>query len=322
MSETKDKIFDTVVVGAGAAGLTAAIYTSRRTLNTLVVSKDIGGLTSTASEIENYPGYDIITGPELMMKFKKQAEKSGASFLTSEVTGLERKNDLIILKTNAEEIKTKSVIIAHGLVHRLLNVPGEKEFRGRGVSYCATCDASFYKDKTVAVVGGGNSALDAADLLSKIAKKIYLVHRRDKFKGEQVLIQKVNQAKNVEIIWQKKIIEIKGDQKVTAVTITDFPEPANSQDLQVDGLFIEIGYQAKTEWLKDIIKTNEQGEIKTTTDCETNVPGVFAAGDVTSIKYKQIVISAGDGAKAGLQAYRYLQSKEGFSETGDWGKKH
>jgi thioredoxin reductase (NADPH) len=321
MENQNNNIFDTIIIGAGAAGLTAAIYSARRTLKTLIISKDIGGQTATATEIENYPGFDLISGPELMDKFKKQAEKNKTQFANGEISKIEQENEIFKIKTSSEEFLSKTVILAFGLEHRELGIPGEKEFKGRGVSYCATCDASFFKNKTVAVVGGGNSALDAAELLSKIAAKIYLIHRRDKFKGEQILIDRVNQAKNIEIIMNKQVLEIKGNNKLNSILIADFPNKKSQKEIKVDGLFIEIGYVAKTDWLKDLVKLNEKGEIIVSADGETSVPGIFAAGDITTISYKQIVISAGEGAKAALQSYRYLQSKKGFMEIGDWGTK-
>lgn len=316
------EVYDTIIVGAGAAGLTAAIYTSRRTLKTLVISKDIGGQTATTSNIENYPSFEQVDGFELMTKFKKQAEKYGAIFVNGEVAGLEKNNDLFKVKTSTETYLAKTVILGFGLGHRQLGVPGEKKFKGRGVSYCATCDAPLFKNKTVAVVGGGNSALDAAELLSKIAKKVYLIHRRDNFTGEQILIERVSKTSNIEVVWQKQILEIKGNNKLTSILIGNFPDSKNPQELKLDGLFIEIGMFAKTDWLKNLLKVNERGEIIITPDCETSVSGIFAAGDITTITYKQIVISAGEGAKAALQAYRFLQSKkDAFSETGDWGRR-
>ncbi len=322
MTEIKEQIYDTIVVGAGAAGLTAAIYTARRTLKTLVISRDIGGQTATTSEIENYPGFELIDGITLMTKFKKQAEKSGAIFANGLVKKIEKENNLFKVFTESQNFITKTVILGFGLAEHELDVPGEKEFKGRGVSYCATCDAPLYKNKTVVVVGGGNAALDAAELLSKIANKVYLIHRRDKFSGEQILINRINQAKNIEIFWNSLVLKINGDQKIKSIIIGDFPSGENQKELIIDGLFVEIGNIAKTDWLRNLLKLNDKGEIVITADCETNVPGIFAAGDVTSITYKQIVISAGEGAKAALQAYKYLQSKNlDLKDVGDWGVK-
>lgn len=317
-----NKIYDTIIIGAGAAGLTAAIYAARRTLKTLVICKDVGGQTATTSDIENYPGFKRIDGLELMTKFKKQAELYGVTFVNGIVNQIKKERDYFSITQGIGIYHGKTVILGFGLSERELEVPGEKEFKGRGVSYCATCDAPLYKNKTVAVVGGGNAALDAAELLSKIASKVYFIHRRNKFTGEQVLIDRVNQAKNVKIIWNSQIIEIKGDKKINSIIIGGFPNSDNKKELNLDGLFVEVGNYAKTDWLKDLVNTNEKGEIIINANCETNVPGIFAAGDITTTTFKQIVISAGEGAKAALQAYRFLQGKkDAFLETGDWGKR-
>lgn len=322
MIKGKDQIYDVIIVGAGAAGLTAAIYASRRTLKTLVICKDIGGQAATTSDIENYPGFERIDGLELMTKFKNQAELYGATFINDIVDQIKKEGDYFIVIQGADIYKSKTIILGFGLSERELEVPGEKEFKGRGVSYCATCDAPLYKNKTVAVVGGGNAALDAAELLSKIANQVYFIHRRDKFTGEQVLIDRVMQAKNVEIIWNSLITEIKGDKKINSIIYGSFPNGDDKKELKVDGLFVEIGNYAKTDWLKGLINTNEKGEIIINANCETNVPGIFAAGDITNTTFKQIVISAGEGAKAALQAYRYLQNTNlDLKESGDWGKK-
>lgn len=322
MSDESNKIYDVIIVGAGAAGLTAAIYAARRTLKTLVICKDIGGQAATTSDIENYPGFERVDGLELMMSFKKQAEKYGAVFANGIVGEIKKANDGFRVSAKDNTYQGQSIILGFGLSEKELGVPGEKELRGRGVTYCATCDAPLYKNKTVAVVGGGNAALDAAELLSKIANKVYFIHRRDKFTGEQVLIDRIRQAKNIEIIWNSQITEIKGDKKINSIIYGNFPAGDNKKELNLDGLFIEIGNYAKTDWLKDLINLNEKGEIIITNNCETNVPGIFAAGDITDTTFKQIVISAGEGAKAALQAYHYLQNSNlDLKESGDWSRK-
>lgn len=312
-------IYDVVIIGAGAAGLTAGLYASRRNLKTLILSKDLGGQTAIATEIENYPGVlEKPNGFALMQIFKKQAEGFGALIKLESAAAINSQKDKFSIKTEKSNYQAKTIILAFGLSHRELGVPGEKELRGRGVAYCATCDAPFFKRKTVAVVGGGNSALDAADLLSGLAKQVYLVHRGDKFSGETVLQEAVKKAKNIEILLNSRIKEIKGKDKVeTAIIETS----AKSQELKIDGIFIEIGYEAKTGWLKNLIKLNKRKEIITDENCRTSYPGIFAAGDVTDAPYKQIIISAGEGAKAALQTYNYLKQKEGLKDAPDWGKR-
>lgn len=322
MSNDSNQIYDVIIIGAGAAGLTAAIYATRRTLKTLVIAKDIGGQAATTSDIENYPGFERVDGLELMTKFKSQAELHGAIFINGFVTQIKKEWGCFSIAQGPEIYYGKTIILGFGLTEKELGVPGEKELKGKGVTYCATCDAPLYKNKTVAVVGGGNAALEAAELLTKIAAKVFFIHRRDKFTGEQVLIDRVNQAKNIEVLWKSKIIEIKGDKKINSIIISSFPDGDNPKEIAIDGLFIEIGNYAKTDWLKDMIKINEKGEIIINGNCETSVPGIFAAGDITDTTFKQIVISAGEGAKAALQAYRYLQNSNlDLKDSGDWGRK-
>lgn len=312
-------MYDTIIIGAGAAGLTAALYTARRNLKTLILSKDIGGQTAVATEIENYPGViDQPNGFELMQTFKKQAEKFGAEIKHEGVTEIKKNKDIFSVKTDKNSYSAKTVILAFGLTPRELGVPGEDKLKGRGVAYCATCDGPLFKNKTVAVVGGGNSALDAADYLSGLAKKVYLIHRRDEFRAEAILQKKVKQAKNIELVLNSEIQEIKGSNKVESIKLS-----SQDEEIQVDGVFIEIGYQAKTDWLKNLVKLNSKGEIITDENCRTSTPGIFAAGDVTDAPYKQIVISAGEGAKAALQAHKYIQQKSPTenNEVPDWGQR-
>lgn len=311
-------IYDVVIVGAGPAGLTAAIYTSRRAMKTLVVTKDIGGQMALTDDIGNYPGFEMIGGLELAQKFQAQAEKTGTKLDFKEVTSIEKKDKIFVVKAgDGSEIQARSVVLTFGLTPRNLEVPGEKELTGRGVSYCATCDGPLYKDKTVVVVGGGNSALDAAEYTSKLAKKVYLVHRRDEFRGEQVLIDQVKAAENIEIIYNANSVEIKGENKVEAYVYET--QDGEKHELEVDGIFIEIGHLAKTQWLGDLVDYTDRREIKISPDCETKTPGLFAAGDNTEITYKQAVISAGEGAKAALQAYKFLQGDKPMIP--DWNSK-
>lgn len=311
-----DNKHDVVVVGGGPAGLTAAIYAARRALKTLIVSMDIGGQMALTNSIENYPGYEEIDGPTLGQKMLTQAEKSGATLVTAEITRVEKKDDGFVLYTgDNQKFETRTVIMAFGLTPRELEVPGEKDLAGRGVAYCATCDGPLYKGKTVAVVGGGNSAMDAAEYLSKIVAKVYLLVRQSQLKGEDVLIQRVSCDPKVELIFDALSKEIKGSSKVESLV---YESKNETKEIKVDGVFVEIGHIAKTDWVKDLLDLTELHEIKINADCETNVPGIFAAGDISQIAYKQVVISAGEGAKAALQAYKYLQ--KGQASGPDWSK--
>lgn len=307
-------MYDTIIIGAGPAGLTAALYASRRMLKTLLLSRDLGGQAAKTFDIENYPGFDQISGIELAKRIKEQAEKFGTEFHYEETTAIIPQDKAFVVKTLNKEYKAKTVILAFGKQPRELGVPGEQEFKGRGVSYCATCDAPFYGGKTVVVVGGGNSALDGAILSSKIAKKIYLVHRSS-FTGEQVMIDKVKKIDNIEIIMPDTIKEIRGDGKVQSVLLE------SGKVLEADGVLIEVGYSVDRTLVNDLLKLNERNQIVTTITQETSVPGIFAAGDLTTTPYKQIVVAAGEGAKAALSAYDYIQRIEGKKGIiGDWQK--
>lgn len=299
------KTYDVIIIGGAPAGLTAAIYTCRRALKTLIITKDIGGQAALTAEIENYPGVDLIDGFSLMQKFKKGAENFGAEILTNEAIGIEKEKSLFKVKTKDKEFKTKTVILSFGLVTRELAVPGEEELKNKGVSYCATCDGPLFKDKIVAVVGGGNSALEAAEYLSNICQKIYLIHRRDEFRGESVLVDKVKKMDNIEMVLNSQVKEIKGENAVKSILIEE--KSGNRKEINVDGIFIEIGYEAKTGFVKDLVELDEKGQIKVDKDCRTSAKGIFAAGDVTDVNYKQLVISAGQGATAALSAAKYIQ---------------
>lgn len=311
-----DNKYDVIIVGGGPAGLTAAIYSARRAMKTLIVSMDIGGQMAMTNSIENYPGYDEIDGPLLGQKMLAQAEKSGSTLVMAEVAKIEKQADGFLLETvDGQQFLSRAVIMAFGLTPRNLNVPGEKEFTGRGVAYCATCDGPLYKGKTVAVIGGGNSAMDAAEYLSKIVEKVYILVRQDKFRGEEVLMERVKSEPKIEILFESAVQEIKGDKKIETLV---YDQKGESKEIKIDGVFVEIGHVAKTDWVKDLLNLTEMREINVNMDCETNTPGVFAAGDITQTAYKQVVISAGDGARAALQAYKYLQG--GKVSGPDWSK--
>jgi len=301
------KTYDVIIIGGGPAGITAAIYTARRLLSTLVITKEPGGQVVKTPDIENYPGFELISGPELAQKFMSQAKKFGAEIMYDEVILLDQKNNEFIISGQKEKYRSKSLILAFGKVPRKLNIPGETEFKGRGISYCSTCDANFFKGKNVAVNGGGNSAFDAALLLSKTAKEVYLIHRRDEFTAEEVLIEKVKKAKNVEIITSATIEKIEGDQTVKSITIR---HQNKDKKIKVDGLFIEIGYIVEDGLIKNFVKMDEKNQIIVGKDYKTSRPGVFAAGDLTNSYYKQIVISAGEGAIAALSTAKYLDEKK------------
>lgn len=319
-----DKIYDLIIVGAGPAGLTAAIYASRRALSTLVITKDIGGQAAMTNEIENYPGFEHIDGPTLMNNFQKQAEKNGAVFVYDGVTAIEQDETTknYSVTTAGKKFQGHAVVLAFGLEHRKLEVPGEDDFYGKGITYCATCDGPLFKKKDVCVVGGGNSALDAIEYMSKLATNVHAFVRKDKFKGEQVMVDRVSAIPNVEIHYNTAISEVVGDKFVNKVKLVDTVTQAVSE-LELQGVFVEIGYMANTKLYGHLVETTEQGAIIVDKDCNTSRPGFFAAGDVTTLSYKQIITSGGEGCKAALTAFSYINKKKGLevSDKQDWNKK-
>jgi len=301
------KKYDVIIIGGGPAGITAAIYTARRLLKTLVITKEPGGQIVKTSDIENYPGFDLISGPELAKKFISQAKKFGAEIVFDEVLRLDKKNSDFIISGRKKNYRSKSLILAFGKVPRKLNIPGEEEFKGKGISYCSTCDAPFFKNKIVVVNGGGNSAFEATLLLSRTAQKVYLIHRRDEFTAEEIMINKIKKVKNVEIITSATIDKIEGDQVVRSITVS---HKGKKRKIEIAGFFIEIGYMVEDGLIKKFVEMDEKNQIKVNKDHSTSREGVFAAGDLTNSYYKQIVISAGEGAIAALSAAKYLDEKK------------
>jgi len=314
--------YDLIIIGGGPAGLTAGIYAGRRDLKTLIITKNIGGQAGSASWVENYPGFEKVNGFELMQKFQKQAENFGAQFKYEEISKVEKINKHFLVKTvTGNEYQSLALILAFGKTPSNLEVPGEKEFTGKGVAYCATCDGPLFKNKIVAVIGGGNSALESADYMSQIAQKVFLIHRRNEFRGEELLVERVKSNPKIELKLEKVVTEIKGDKFVKEIIIEDVNTKAKDS-VKLDGIFIEIGYSVDASAINDLVNINEKNEITIDEQCQTSLPGVLAAGDVTNIKFKQIVISAAEGAKAALTAYKYIQDIKGTKEAiFDWGKK-
>jgi len=312
MKRVEEVVYDTIIVGGGGAGLTAGIYAGRRAMKALIITRDVGGQVLETDIIENYPGFTQIHGPTLMENFEKQAKKCGAEIIFSTVNAVKENGNEFVVTTDEKEYRSKTVILAFGKTPKNLNVHGEKELTGKGVSYCTVCDGPLYKNKVVVMVGGGNTALEGATYLSKIAKKVYLVHRRNEFRGFEHSVEEIRKKKNVEFVLSSVVTEIKGEKKVDVVYIKNL-KTEKIRELKVDGIFIEIGLEVKTDFIKNLIKVDENGQIVINCKCETYYPntdkirpGVFAAGDVTDTPFKQIVISAGEGCKAALQAYNYL----------------
>lgn len=298
-------MYDLIIIGGGPAGMTAAVYAARKKLKTIMVTREIGGQIMWTRDIENYMGYQYITGPELTVKFEEQMRQYPIEIVYEEVTAIKSitAGEFTVL-TGENSYKAKTVIIASGKSPKQLNIPGEIEYIGLGVSYCATCDGPLYSDKTVAVVGGGNSALQAALELSQIADKVYLVVR-GAYVADPIIIDKLKQAQNVVEMMQYVAVRIEGNQNVESFTVRHI-ETGREVSLPVQGIFVEIGLMPNSGFAKDVIKTNEFDEIIVDCSARTNIPGIFAAGDVTASPDKQIVVAAGEGAKAVLTAYNYL----------------
>jgi alkyl hydroperoxide reductase subunit F len=300
------KVYDVVVIGAGPAGMSAAIYAARKNLSTAVVTFDLGGQMGTTHEIANYPGFQLVTGPDLVQRFSEHAEQYGIDRIVGErVTDITLENRCKIIYTSSGQvINAKSVIVATGAFKRRLNIPGEKELTGKGVVYCSTCDGPLFKGMTVAVVGGGNSALEAAIEMNGIARKVFLVSIGE-WTGDQILQDHVATAKQVEVLKHHEPVQIHGTKHVEGLTIKDLNSGVQRR-LDVQGVFIEIGLFPNSDFALDLLETNECGEIKIDRQGDTGVRGVFAAGDVTDTPEKQIVIAAGEGALAALAAFEYL----------------
>ncbi len=306
-----NEVYDVVIVGAGPAGLTAAIYCIRSGLKVRVIGKVVGGQVAEASLVENYPGLNAISGFELAKRIADHAESLGVDVLMDEVVGVEQTGDQFVVKTSTSgDFKCKAVILAIGAEPSKLGIKGEEEFRGRGVSYCATCDGPFFRGKDVAVVGGGNSALDAALYLSSLARTVYLIHRRGEFRASKALVDKVVERDNIVRVLKRVPIEIGGSRFVEWVKVKNV-ESGEVEELRVNGVFIEIGRSVKSDFLKGFVELDDKGQIIVDNLCRTSRKGVFAAGDATNIPYKQAIIAAGEGAKAALSAYEYLRGLRG-----------
>jgi len=315
--------FDVIIVGAGPAGMSAGIYASRRALKTLIISETIGGQIMSTTWIENYPGFKQIKAVDLVKKFEDHVKSFGVEIIQELVIGIKEVDGGFIVKTNSNEYKAKAVILAFGKSPRTLDVPGEKEYSGRGISYCATCDAPLFKGMPVAVVGGGNSAFETAHLLSQIASKVYIIHRSENFRAFETLVEDVKN-RGVEFIMNAEIKEIKGDKFVKSIIIEN-NKTGEKRELQVNGLFVEIGSEVKSELIKDLVKLDESKHVVVNEKAETFYPnsdkvrpGLFAAGDLTNVPFKQIVVSAGEGCKAALQAYNYIHGIETKGHVADW----
>ena len=308
MKKMSENIYDLIIAGSGPAGLTAAIYAMRAELKTLVIEKNYmsGGQIINTYEVDNYPGFPGINGFDLAMKFHEHAVKLGAEFTTDEILSVkkEEKNLWTVTGTNGV-YQAKAVLAACGAHHRKLNIPGEEEFAGKGVSYCATCDGAFYRGKTTAVIGGGDVAVEDAIFLARMCKKVYLVHRRDQLRAAKSLQKKLMELPNVEILWNKVPDEIVGTKTVEALYISD-TQTGEQFDYAVDGVFIAVGITPDSKAFAEAAQTDEQGYIIAGEDCTTTTEGLFAAGDIRTKPLRQIITAAADGANAVSAVEKYL----------------
>lgn len=305
MSQT----YDVIILGAGPAGLSSAIYTGRSMLDTLILEKGApGGQILMTDFIENYPGFPEGIAPiELMKSFRKQAEHFGAKIGIDTIKDLKRKGQIWKVCGNKKEYLTRAVIIATGANFRRLGVKGEGKFTGRGVSYCATCDGFFFRDKVVAVVGGGNWALTEAIFLTKFARQVKVIHRRDQFRAEKILQERTLAHEKMEVLWDTVIEGISGDTTLKSLTVKNV-KTGELTELEVDGLFVSIGTVPNSEFVKDLLKLNEWREIVVGKKMETSQPGIFAAGDVTDACPEQVATAVGTGVAAAIALDEYLQS--------------
>jgi thioredoxin reductase (NADPH) len=303
-----DNKYEVIIIGGGPAGLTAGIYAARARLNTLLIEKMlVGGQIATADLVENFPGFPQgINGMELTERMHQQAEYFGLKIVMAEVTKLDVSGEYKTVKTTDGDFFARAVIVAGGSLRSKLNAPGEAEYAGRGVSYCATCDGAFFRDKTVAVVGGGNVAVSEAIHLTNFASKVILIHRRNQLRADRILQEKVLADPKIDVRWDSVVTEIKGKNFVDTLKLKNV-KTGQEMDLPVDGVFISVGLKPETEYLKGALLLDDAGYIVTTETMETEVPGIFAAGDIRKDSGRQAICAAGDGATAAIYAEKFLR---------------
>ena len=302
-------MYDIIIIGSGPAGLSAAIYAQRACLDTIVIEKNgiSGGQVLNTWEVDNYPGFPGVTGFELSRQFREHANKLGARVVQDEVVQVELSGNVKKVVCEEETYEARCVILASGAHHRTLEVPGEEELRGAGVSYCATCDGAFFRGRTVAVVGGGDAALEDAIFLARMGEKVYIVHRRDKLRGAKRLQERLQALENIEFVWNSETAAIEGNGQVEALRLRQ-TKTGEEKRLDVDGVFIAVGIAPESELYAGQLELDEQGYIRADESGQTSVPGVFAAGDVRTKALRQILTAASDGANCVASAERYLQA--------------
>ncbi len=310
-----------VIIGSGPAGYTAALYNARARLDPLVLAgRESGGQLMLTTDVENYPGFpEGVQGPEMMELFRKQAERFGARVVDENAVEVDFSSRPFKIKAESEEYEAKAVIVATGASARWLDIPGEERLRGHGVSSCATCDGAFFRDKVVAVIGGGDSAMEESQFLTRFAKKVYVIHRRDELRASKIMAERALDNDKIEFIWNTEAKEVVGDDKVEGARLVN-NETGEESTLEVDGFFLAIGHTPNTDFLKDQLDLDDQGYLVQGPKSTTSVEGVFAAGDVHDARYRQAVTAAGAGCRAAMDAEKWLEAKEHEEQSAEKAK--
>ena len=300
-----------IIIGSGPAGLTAAVYAARANLNPLVLAGGLfGGQLMLTTEVENFPGFpEGIMGPDIMMKFREQAERFGARIENVDITEVDFSKQPFVVKTHDAAYEAKTVIVATGASARWLNIPGEEKLRGRGVSTCATCDGAFFRDKHIVVVGGGDSAMEEALFLTRFGSKVTVIHRRDSLRASKIMAERAQSHEKISFIWDTAVEEVTGDPVMSGLKLKNL-KTGETSDFAADALFIAIGHDPNTAIFKGQLDLDKAGYIDSPNGTETNIEGVFVAGDVNDLRYKQAITAAGSGCKAAMDAEKHLEAME------------
>ena len=303
--------YDVIIIGSGPAGFTAGIYTSRAKLKTLIISGSLpGGQLMTTSEVENYPGFpNGIFGPELMMNMRQQAERFATTIIDDEVLKVDFKKRPFLISTHSETYEGRAILLCTGASPRKLGIDGEQEFGGRGVSYCATCDGPFFKGEEIAVIGGGDTAIEEATFLTKFGKAVKIIHRRDFLRASKILQEKAFENSKIQFVWNNVVTRIAGNKKIESIDLKNLTT-GKTQNLSVGGLFVAIGHEPNTSIFKDQLELDDKGYVVLTENTKTSVEGVFAAGDVHDYRYRQAVTAAGFGCMAALDVEKWLSENK------------